>query len=109
MSDRWIKEESYCNIGNFKLYEIFESRYREMYRELMPTDMVEKSQTDRHERTIVMQWHAYLKDMGMEISDSKSKECVMDPCSKMGARYWFQYINVPEELALKILTLGYLP
>lgn len=109
MSDRWIKEESYCNIGNFKLYEIFESRYREMYRELMPTDMAAGHALISREQTIVMQWHAYLKDMGMEISDSKSKECVMDPCSKMGARYWFQYINVPEELALKILTLGYLP
>lgn len=115
MTDKWIKEESWCNIGNVKLYTIFERRYGKMWTELCLEhnwkDPTVLEVIDFRDRTITEKWHSYLKDMDLTTQEEKpTGEHVMDPCSKMGqSRYWPRYISIPEELALKILALGELP
>lgn len=108
MTNKWIKEESYCNIGNVKLYAIFERRYGRMWQE-------NGGNLGRHagaEKYDVSKWHEYLKDMGLVLVENKPKtgEHIMNPSSKMGQyRNWPSYISIPDELALKILALGELP
>jgi hypothetical protein len=109
MSKNWIKEESWCNIGNVKLYAIFERRYGRMWQE--------NGGNGRHAGAekydfVVSKWHEYLKDMGLDLVENKpqTSEHIMNPSSKMGQyRNWPSYISIPEELALKILVLGELP
>lgn len=107
MNDEWIMEESWCNLGNFKLYKIFEKRFAE----LVKSDPGWTGGADwAPDKAIVERWDEHLKGMGLRVSDTQSGEWIMDPCSKMGhSRWWPQYISVPKEAALKILALGDLP
>lgn len=112
MTDKWIKEESYCNIGNVKLYAIFERRYGRMWRENVGSG---KHAIEEHD-FFVSKWHEYLKDMNLNLLENKPEtgEHIMNPSRGTGSkmeqyRNWPSYISIPEELALKILVLGELP
>lgn len=90
------------NQNYLKLYNIFREKYIISFHSNFRPYEIDKS------KDLETQWHLYLVSIGCERSTTHTENSIQCPDSYHRA-YNNHYIKIPEELAIKALTLGYLP